>query len=817
MNRLLLILAILVSLGNAVIAGDSNKSLVAVRTPTPPKIDGILDDDVWKLAVIVDDFVMNEPTEGMKPTYKTVVRLLYDDDAIYVSAMLYDAHPDSIMHELGNRDDDLNADEFRLLFDTYNKHQDAFEFDVWASGVQGDLKFSDATFNAVWESAVKIGTEGWSLEIRIPYSAIRFPKTNEQTWAVQFTRSIRRSREFDQWCLTPKGKPNSLNYWGLMTGITDIHAPLRLSLTPYIAAYLDNTPVYDENNKLVYTKSFSYAGGADIKYGIDRRFTLDMTLLPDFGQVQSDNRVKNLTPFEIVFDENRPFFKEGFDLFGKDGVFYSRRIGRTPTQYSDVANNLLPGETILSNPSQTKLLNATKVSGRTDKGLGIGIFNAVTDNMYATVQDSIGNKRRILTEPLADYTVFVLDQNLKNNADIYFINGNTLRSKGFGNANVSDVGFSFQNKNNTLEWRGGTTVTQRYGAIDSLQNKSKDDVGKQYSLLFHKISGDFRYSVSTEATTPNFNRNDLGVSRYTNYQSYETTIEYNKYQPFWICKETYNNITITKVENYTTRQQESVNINFNSFTVMRSHWGWDFGGGFTPVTGLDFYEPRIEGKYYRTPKYLYFYGSGSSPYNKRIACDFGVRYNQAAATNSRSFGYSISPIIKFSDKLSLRHTTDFDHYSNDLGYANFDANGSSIFGSRDIYTVVNTLSLKYIFKNDMSLSLRGRHYLSNGVYHRYYSLLDDGTLLANDAYSGMNNFNSNFFNIDLVYSWQFSPGSTMNIVYKNAIDREDIVGNADYYPNLHNALNSPQTNSISIKVLYYLDYQYLLKSRTKTK
>lgn len=796
---------------STVTAAMSNKTIIATRVMKGPKIDGTLDDEIWKTSVVRDDFTQSDPSEGKPPSFRTEVRVLYDDFAIYVGAMMYDDHPDSIYHELGNRDDDLNADNFGFSIDPYNKQQDAFVFYVYASGVQGDFKMSDNTFNAIWESETSIMKNGWCVVMKIPYSAIRFPNMTEQNWGVQFTRTIRRSREYDEWCITPKGKPNPQNYWGTLLGVKDINEPVRLSFTPHISSYLENAPAADAFGNTLYTKSLSYTAGADIKYGIDRRFTLDLTLLPDFGQVQSDNRVKNLTPFEIILDENRPFFKEGFDLFNKDKVFYTRRIGKTPDGYYNVINNLLPGQTIIDNPSQVQLLNAFKISGRTNGGLGIGIFNAVTNNTYATISDSAGAVHKILTEPMTDYNVFVLDQNLSNNADIYIINGATIRSKDSLDANVTSAGFNIQDSKHVYELRGGGAITQRFVKNNLPMKDYTDTIGGQYYFIFHKISGNFQFSISDESTSNNFNRNDLGVSSIYNYKTYNADIIYNIYQPFWVIKETNNDFNISKSYIYTTGQAKAMSFNFNSFTVLRSFWGGAIGGGYTPVTSIDIYEPRVAGRYYISPIISYGYFQGSSPYQKKIAFDFGINYTGTPINNGHELGFNIGPILKFSNRLSLRHSFSYDHLVNDVGFANFDSLGNSIFGKRDIYNISNTLTLKYIFKNDMSLSFRVRHYLSNGVYKQYYTLLSDGLLLTNDAYNVVNDFNVNYFNIDLIYSWQFSPGSSLNIDYKNAIDREYTYGDAEYMENLHNTIAYPQSNTISIQIVYYIDYQNLRK------
>ena len=390
------------------------------------KIDGDLSDPAWATANLADQFIQLEPVEGAPVTQQTEVRVLYDQTSIYISAHMYDSHPDSILHQLGNRDEmgSLNSDAFRIGLDPYNKRQNAYVFELSASGVQSELLDDDITFDAVWESAARMTTDGWIAEIRIPYSALRFPSSKLQSWGVQFARLIRRNREYDQWTLTPKNVQNRVLFWGTMEGIEDVHPPLRLSMVPYVSLYGERSPD-TENGQ--YSSSYSYSGGADVKYGIDERFTVDMTLLPDFSQVQSDNKVRNLSAFEVIYNERRPFFKEGTSLFSKGQLFYSRRIGRTPQGFYDAPYQLAEGETLEKNPDKAHLINATKLSGRTDRGLGVGFLNAVTGNTYAIVKAADGSKRKILTDPLTNFNLFIFDQQFKNNSNLFLINTNVIR------------------------------------------------------------------------------------------------------------------------------------------------------------------------------------------------------------------------------------------------------------------------------------------------------------------------------------------------------------------------------------------------------
>ena len=218
------------------------KEYITSFAKSTPKIDGELNDEAWKDVPVLSDFTVAYPIFNTSASQKTEVKLIYDHNAIYISAKLFDTSPDSIAKQLGARDNELNADNFRLVFDTYNTQQDAFEFSVTASGVQMDSRFSDGNYSAVWDSKTKINPDGWTVEISIPYSALRFPNSNKHVWGFQVTRNIIRNGEFTQWSLIPQGVPNPLQYWGLLKGLNDVKSPIRLSLTPFITGVLSHSP-----------------------------------------------------------------------------------------------------------------------------------------------------------------------------------------------------------------------------------------------------------------------------------------------------------------------------------------------------------------------------------------------------------------------------------------------------------------------------------------------------------------------------------------------------------------------------------------------
>lgn len=801
-------------------AQDSTKKFIAVRTSSAPRIDGLLDDDAWKNIPAVSDFIQALPTEGEKVSQKTEIKIIYDDAAIYVGAMMYDVSPDSILQELGNRDDDgLNADKFRVVIDPYNSQLDAYEFGVYASGVQTDMRFSDITYNAVWQSAVKILKNGWSVELKIPYSAIRFPSSIIQKWGLQLTRDVRRTREFDQWCLTPADKANPQKFWGTLEGISDIKPPLRLSLTPYVSGYYETAPAYNPDGTYNYANSFSYNAGADLKYGLDERYTLDMTLLPDFGQIKSDDKVKNLSYREVNYEDNRPFFKEGTDLFNQDEVFYSRRIGKTPTLFYDVPGLIDSGETIVKNPSQAKLLNATKISGRGNSGLGFGLFNAVTDNTYAEIKNSEGKTRKILTEPLTNYNAFVFDQQMKNSSSTHIINTNVIRSgKDYRDANVTSSGIVLRDKSNTYQFNGGGALSQLFTKNDSVKNIFTDQMGYYYFAALHKISGTWQYGIGHESMSKTYDRSDMGYQSIGNFSAIGVNFSYNRLKPWRSVLRSFNSLNAHYSYYNDNRRPSDLSFNLNSFVLFKSYLSIFGGGGFAPFSNYDYNEPRVEGRYFRTAQYWFAYMGVSTDYRKKLAFDLNINTSNWIPNNIHDFpqgqglGFEVKPRIRISDKLSVFCGLNYNFDPFNPGFV--DSTGGVItFGARKLNTYITTLSAKYIFKNDLSFTLNGRHYWNTGEYIHYYTLLGNGLLAANTTYTENNNFSYNAFTLDATFSWQFAPGSIFSVVYKNVIDNEGFLLPKNYADNFSQTFQLPQTNSISIKVLYYLDYQQIKKRK----
>ncbi len=770
----------------------------AVRTAIAPKIDGIIEHN-WYVAPVFTGFTQTNPYFGQKPLYDTKVWIMYDDAALYVAAFMKDGQHDSILKQLGSRDaGNLNADFFAISIDTYNKQEDAYTFGVYASGVQFERRRQDYSYNAVWSSNVQITDSGWVVEMKIPYSAFRFPKTDKQEWKLQLTRYIRRNREESKLIAEPREANNPLLYWATLQGIENITPPLRLSLTPYLMSGLQTET--SKNN------SFLINAGADLKYGINESHTLDITLLPDFSQVQSDNKYKNLTAYETVYEEQRPFFKESVDLFNKGSVFYSRRIGKTPSLFYKVSSLIDSTETISKNPTQSQLINALKVSGRNKNGLAIGVLNAITADTYAEIKKADGTSRRILTEPGANYNVFVMDKAFKRGNNIYF----TINAE---NSNVVVGGLTLTDKNNLYQLSISAGNSLFYSNKTKIENLP--DAGYKANLSFDKVNGKIKFGYSTALMDKNFNANKIGLTLYNNYFNHNLYLSFNQYEPNnWLLNYG-SNIKLEHSYQLTSMQIQNSGLTGSFYCTTKKYTSFWAGIGGDLYNGYDFYEPRISGYFFRKGA-----GGGaeaglSTDYRKTFALDLTINLQKNVTYRSNSYFISLSPLGRISNHFSFRYTIEYNLSKNEIGFADIDDMlNQSIFGKRNVISLSNSLTGNYFFKNDLSISLKFRHYFSQGEYFDTYYLQPDGKpgiSIADAVNPKSYNFNFNSLTVDLTFSWQFAPGSNLMLIWKNEILNEGTTIFRNPFENINELVYLPQTNTFLIKALYYFDYQYLRK------
>jgi Domain of unknown function (DUF5916) len=514
-----------------------------------PRLDGILDEDIWAQAPLAEGFRQDFPNDGTPASERTEVRVAFDSQALYVAARLFDADPSAISARLGRRDDDNASDRFVLSIDSYHDHRTAFRFAVNPAGVRSDYIATndsdneDESWDPVWEVVTRIDEQGWVAEMRIPFSQLRFSSDDVQTWGINFTRRIFRKGEWAAWSWWGNEEQGFASHFGHLDGIQGIQAPRRVEILPYTVAKSDHIEGADSSNPFHDGSLQNLTAGLDLNVGVTSDLTLSATINPDFGQVEADPAQVNLTAFESFFGERRPFFVEGANLFqfgagtggssfGAPQLFYSRRIGRRPSRRIGE-----PGG-FVDNPINTSILAATKLSGQTG-GWSIGVLEAVTGKETASIQMADGSRRNEPVEPRSNYGVVSLRRDFRSGSSSVGIMGTSV------NRDMSEPAFSFLTSS---AYSGGIDFFHRFGdnrfvvngsltgshvtgdqtAITRLQRSSaryyqrpdQDYVsvdttarslsGYAASVQLDKVSGRWLVGTDFSAYSPGFEVNDAG-------------------------------------------------------------------------------------------------------------------------------------------------------------------------------------------------------------------------------------------------------------------------------------------------------------------
>ena len=797
---------------------SQQKAIQAVKTTQAPKIDGNLDDAAWAAAPVLTDFIQNFPTFGLPASKKTEVKIIYDNTAIYIGAYLYD-DPSLIRKQITARDGEgqSDVDYFSVFFDTYNDHQNGFQFLVTSANVQTDARlspssggnfnsFGDKTWDAVWDSKVIMKPDGWVVEMRIPYISLRFAKKDMQNWGLQMLRFFRRNNESSYWSPVDPKVNGFVNQFGELNELKNILPPLRLSFSPYVTTGFRSSPQTSG-----YLNEWLRNGGMDVKYGINESFTIDATLVPDFGQVVSDNMINNLTPYEVKFTENRQFFTEGTELFNKAGLFYSRRVGATPSQYYNVrgfvANN--PDWEIVKNPTLTQLYNATKFSGRTKQKLGIGIFNAITAPMEAKIHNTVlGKDSVIMTEPAANYNIIVLDQALKGRSSFTFTNTNVLRSGDGRDANVTALDVALYDNKNAHALKG----TVRYSKIWGTNAYD----GYNTSMSFGKVSGNWQYNFSGNVESKKYDPNDLGILFAPNKITYRGNLSYRQFKP---TKNfiTYSYSLAPRLQYlYQPYAYSKFDITGSAFWVFNNFWDVTLTSNIIPGWEHNYFELRTDGRYLSYPTNYILGGEGSTDSRKKLFIRYGATYAHAPKFDNIYTYLNLGFRYRFSNKFSLDLQTNSSFEENQLGYAFIrDPNGEPVVGFRDNRDFTSVLSGIYNFTSKLNLTLRARHYWNKVNYISFHNVDAKGYLLPRTFIPGQDE-NVNIFNLDAFLTWDFRPGSKFIVGYKNWLGEEEVVnltGKNSYLKNLGEVFDLRHGNELTVRFIYFLDYNQLRKKR----
>ena len=802
------------------IAKAQTKQCQATQATGNIKIDGKWDDAGWLTIAPITDFIISYPNFGMPPSKSTEVKIAYDNTAMYVLAIMYDDKK-NIRKQLTQRDllERQDCDIFSVGLDTYRDKQNGFLFQVSAAGVQADARVSsangvDRSWDAVWESAVSIYADKWVAELKIPFSAIRFAKKDEQLWGLQLGRNIRSKNENITWSPQDPNKDGTINQWGILTNIKKVVPPVRLSLLPYLSGGVLQSPGANGTHKTELLKS----GGMDVKYGINESFTLDVTLVPDFAQVQSDNTVLNLTPFQIQFQDFRPFFTEGTELFNKAGLFYSRRIGAEPTGNGGILrfarNN--PAYTINKNPGITRLYNATKLSGRTKNNEGIGIFNALTAPMKARLTNKLTNKdTSIITEPLTNYNVLVFDKTLKNRSSYTITNTNVMRADNSRHANVIAAEVSVFDSTNDHNLSAGIKYSNVWG-----KNENYD--GFTANLGYSKISGMWQWEAGINVESDKYDPNDLGILFNNNSLTQYARASLNYNNP---TKKYLTHRYSLSVENeylYKPTVWTSAEVEASAFFLYKNFWDINFVINTKPAQQNDYFEARTPGVNLHRFAYLFIGVGGSTDSRKKLFASWFVGGAESKVKDDYFLKQDLLIRYRFSDKFQLTSSFGNEYDKGQWGYSHRDTLSTLVKGFNDpiiafrkVRTKNLVLSGQYSFTPRMNATIRMRHNWTNVANRTFHKLRVDGDWSDIGFFDGRNR-NFNAFNIDMFYTWDFKWGSRLTFGWKNAIG-SSVALNAyqytSYTKNLAAMFANPHSNELTLKVVYFLDYLDIKKRR----
>ena len=780
---------------------EKRKTIKTTRVEKAPKIDGILNDKAWKDAELITDFVVFRPSNG-KPVsseYQSIVKVIYDNDAIYISAQMNDPDPEGIPKEFSTRDNFSQADFFLVTINPNDDGQNPFEFVVQATGNQADSKVSngneDFDWSAVWKSAVSTDANGWNVEMKIPYRALRFANRPIQSWGFNFHRRLEKLNEQHTWTHIDNSVGRWTQYDGLITDFRDITPPTRLNLYPYASATANTFEGHT---------AYDWSVGMDIKYGLTENFTLDATLIPDFSQVGFDDVELNLGPFEQQFTEQRQFFTEGTELFNKGNLFYSRRIGSSPIDQFDIESTLSSDEEITDYPGKVTMLNAIKVSGRTKGGLGIGFFNAITEKTDATIKNNTtGKTRKEVIDPFTNYNILVLDQQFNQNSTVTLINTNVTRDGRFRDANVTALDWHIETKDSKYNVDGSVRMSN---ISDDVNNPN---TGYTFDNSFGYNSGHWNWELGYNFENKDFNPNDFGILFSNNEQSIygsagwrtlQPTKKFNNYNFYF-----YNNLGFQHFSGIYTGYQAS----FGASAQTKKRF--TFGGNLNYQTeNKDFFEPRqgsTSGIYFLQPERKNINGWLSTNSQKKFQLNADIWHTGYSNNPKSASGFSIAPRYRFTNQFSLNYQLDFSKTNNDQGFVD-EEESNIVFGMRDRKNYTNTISGKYNFSTKSSLSLSFRHYWGSVNYNGYHNLNSEGNLDPNTTYTG-DNVNFNSWNLDLNYIWQFAPGSQLIAFYRNSIFNEDTKSDLDFFKNLDNLFDQSQRHTFSVRLVYFIDYNKL--------
>ena len=739
--------------------------------------------------------------------YETIAYLGFDQYAIYVGAILKHPNPDMIPKEFSQRDEiwNVNAETFFVTLNTYNDDLNFFGFQITSAGTVGDVYSSgsiesdDFLYDTVFDAKAHISSDGWSVEMAIPYSAIRFPEKEEQLWGLNFGRKIQSLDETFVW------NPVNINEFeyhesnGTLTGINNISPPVRLFFYPYVQSSI--------NLQKGSRPGTSYTAGMDLKYGLSSSFTLDASLIPDFGQVSFDNVELNLGPFEQQFSENRAFFTEGATLFeiadgdmGGGSFFYSRRIGEKVSVGDDLLEN---DELIFDFDDTPQLINTLKVTGTTRKNFSLGFLNAVTDKVDADIENLSSDQIRKQTiQPLVNYNVLSLSQQFLNDySSVSMLNTNKTGNNGLYGNNLAFVADLFDNN------RDFNVKVKAFGSKapkDNIQN------GLRSGISFSELKGNFRYNVSWWGVDKHYRQNELGYFNFLDHQSFSSRVSYQILKEYGFLRNYRNYLWFHNSLTYHSSERKLWGLRFGNDFSTQNLMVFEADFAYSSKT-RDYDKPRTINRYIEEPKNfqtkLVVESNKNKDFSYRIQWNNFAYYKEDFGEQKSQNRLNLSTLYRFSEQFSFELESSHLDFKDDVGYLD-SINQDIYFGRRDIRSVENNVDVNYFLDSMKWINLKLRNYWSRAKYdHILFQLKENGKRTETD-FSLLDfdpDTNFNIWNLDISFEWWFAPGSNLVLLYRNQLFKSDNATKLDYLGSLNNLFDHAAQHQFSLRINYLID------------
>jgi len=772
-------------------ASSGAKRATAVRATSPVVIDGRDDDPVWRVAPPITQFREFQPKEDGDPRFATEAKVAYDDRNLYVFIRAFDPHPDSILKLLARRDIRAATDQLKIMIDSYHDRRNGFEFAVNPAGVKRDYAIyndtqEDDAWDAVWDVATQVDSLGWTAEFRIPLSQLRYVPRGSNTFGFGIWRDIQRYTERESWPLYRNSQAGISSQLGELTGLEGLPSPRRPEIAPYVVTKNVSVPT-----ATAFDRSQKVTGGADVKYGITSNLTLDATVNPDFGQVEADPAVLNLTAFETFFQERRPFFVQGAGIFRFDvncnqvncngeGLFYSRRIGRAPElDYGE------PGS-----PTATTIYGAAKLTGRLPGGQTVGVFDAVTERAASPLGETM--------EPTTNYAVVRTQQDFRNGESgvgmmFTAVNRNLdqwtqdfLRRSAY----VGAVDFRHRFLQGHYQVLGSFDLSRVAGTDSAIAFTQRDPVhyyqrtgtfdstrtslsGSAEELFFSKLGGGItRFETSYQRRSQGFEANDLGFLLQADQQSWSTWFGLQSLHPTPVYQQAFWNFNWWQ---YWTAAGTPVERAANTNLHVQLNNRWFVHGGLTAgQLGTTFCDRNCSrgGPAVRVDPYLATWaevdGDGRPPFVPFV----WYNYWRGDGGRSERFNGNVQVAYRIASQVNTSLILGATHNVNDVQPIPrvTDSTGTHyLFAHLDQKQVSLTGRVDYTLSTVLTLQLYAQPFVSKGTFSNPRELADPNAAAFDDRYKPYattpGGFNFKAFNSTTVLRWEYRPGSTLFLVW----------------------------------------------------